>query len=102
MANQIGGFRRRYSRPNFLRRRFNMKSFRLMLSVVLMSLAAAAFAQSDAPKSFDKLKTLAGSWEGPMTTTPKQPDVEGKTMHVSLRVTSTGHVLMHEMTSAGQ
>jgi len=39
-----------------------MKS-RLMLSVVvLMFLSTVAFAQSDAQKSFDKLKTLSGSW----------------------------------------
>jgi len=39
-----------------------MKSLRFMLSVVLMSLSTVAFAQSDAQKSFDKIKTLAGSW----------------------------------------
>ena len=47
-----------------------MKSVRFMLSVVLMSLSTVAFAQSDAQKSFDKLKTLAGSWEGHVTTVP--------------------------------
>jgi hypothetical protein len=35
-----------------------------MLLVVLVSLSAVALAQSDAQESFDKLKTLAGSWEG--------------------------------------
>ena len=69
-----------------------MKSLRFMLSVVLMSLSTVAFAQSDAQKSFDKLKTLAGSWEGTF---------EGKPMQVSLRVTSTGNALMHEMTQGG-
>jgi len=43
-----------------------MKSLRFLLSVALMSLALGAFAQSDpqksdAQKSFDKLKALAGS-----------------------------------------
>ena len=55
-----------------------MKYSRLVFStVILMSLSFIALAQSDvqkppsdAQKSFDKLKTLAGSWEGHVTTTP--------------------------------
>ena len=47
-----------------------MKSLRLMLSIVLVSFATVAFAQSDAQKSFDTLKALAGSWEGHVTTVP--------------------------------
>ena len=56
-----------------------MKSHRYVLSVVLLSLSTLAFAQhdmqkpvaqSDAQKSFDKMKTLAGSWEGHVTTVP--------------------------------
>jgi hypothetical protein len=70
-----------------------MNSSYFMLSVVLMSLSTVAFAQSDAQKSFDKLKTLAGSWEGTM---------DGKSLLVSLRVTSMGSALMHEMTGGGR
>ena len=51
-----------------------------------------AFAQSDAQKSFDKLKTLTGSREGTM---------EGKPPQVSLGVTSMGSALMDEMTGSG-
>jgi hypothetical protein len=81
----------------------NMKSLRLTLSIaVLMSLSTVAFAQSDAQKSFDKLKTLAGSWEGHVTTIPQQADIEGKLMQVSLRATSMGNAVMHEMTVAGR
>jgi len=73
-----------------------MKSLRLMLSVALISLSTVAFAQSAAPtdaqKSFDKLKTLAGTWEGTF---------EGGTIHVTLRVTSMGNALMHEMKGSG-
>jgi len=69
-----------------------MKFRRLMLPLVLMSLSTVALAQSDAQKSFDQLKTLAGSWEGTM---------EGKPLQVSLRVTSMGSALMHEMTRTG-
>ena len=38
-----------------------MRSLRFMLTVVLMSLSTIALAQSDAQKSFEKLKTLAGT-----------------------------------------
>jgi hypothetical protein len=88
-----------------------MKCLRFTLPVVLMSLSTVAFAQSDAQKpvapsdaqkSFDKLKTLAGSWEGHVTTVPLQAEIEGKLMQVTLRVTSMGNALMHEMTGAGR
>ena len=71
----------------------------LRLTLILMSLAPAAFAQ-DAKKSFDSLKTLAGTWQGTVTTEPKMPEMDGKTVNVTLRVTSMGNVLMHEMKSA--
>ena len=57
-----------------------MKSLRFVLSVVLLSLSTVAFAQSDAQKSslapvpseaqksFTTMKSLAGEWEGPVTT----------------------------------
>lgn len=79
-----------------------MKSLRIILSIVLMSLSTVAFAQSDAQKSFDAMKSLAGSWEGPVTLDPPQPQMnDGKPVHVSLRVTSRGHALVHEMREAG-
>jgi len=83
------------------RRTLNMKS-RIALSVLFVLIAATAFAQSDAQKSFDKLKTLAGSWEGHVTTIPPQADIEGKLTHATLRVTSMGNAIMHEMTGAGR
>src|SRR5215472_8644700 len=79
-----------------------MKSLRLVLSVILLSACTLALAQSDAQKSFDKLKTLAGSWEGRVTTTPPEPDIEGKLAHITLRVTSMGNALMHEATGEGR
>ena len=79
-----------------------MKSLRTMLPVVLMALSTVAFAQSDAQKSFDKLKTLVGSWGGRVTTVPPQAEMEGKLMQVTLRVTSMGNALMHEMTGSGR
>ena len=79
-----------------------MKSLRFALAVVLVALSSLAFAQSDAQKSFDQLKSLAGSWEGHVTSFPPQAEMEGKLMQVSLRVTSMGNALMHEMTGAGR
>jgi hypothetical protein len=70
-----------------------MRSLRFALSLALISLSTLAFAQSDAQKSFDKLKSLAGSWEGTF---------EGKPMLISLRVTSMGNALMHEMKPTGR
>jgi hypothetical protein len=94
-----------------------MKSLRFVLSVVLMSLATVAFAQSDAHKmaepkapapkseaqtSFDAMKTLAGDWEGPVKTDmPVEAKVDIKPLHVSMRVTSRGNVLVHEFQEAG-
>jgi hypothetical protein len=78
-----------------------MKSLRFTLSVVLLSFSTVAFAQSDAQKSFEKLKTLAGSWEGHGIADPPQPDMPD-IMQISLRVTSTGNALMHEMKGKGK
>src|SRR6266581_4964393 len=91
----------------------NMKSRRFVLSAVLMSLSTVAFAQSDAQKSsvapvlpeaqksFATMKSLAGEWEGPVTV-PEMPQMsDGKPIHVSLRVTSRGNALVHELQEAG-
>jgi len=80
-----------------------MKSLRVLLPLVVFSLAAAAFAQSDAQKSFDSLKTLAGDWEGPVTVNPPMAEMSGGSniMHISLRVTSRGNAIVHEMQESG-
>jgi len=94
-----------------------MKSRRFLLSVVLMSLATAAFAQSETHKmaepkaaaakseaqsSFDALKALAGNWEGSVKTDmPMAAKGDDKPIHISMRVTSRGNVLVHEMQEAG-
>jgi hypothetical protein len=69
-----------------------MKRLRIVLALLPMSLNIMAYAQSNADKSFDKLKTLAGSWEG---------TYEGKPEEISLRVTSSGNAFVHEATQAG-
>jgi hypothetical protein len=91
-----------------------MKSICLMLFVALMSLTTVAFAQHDAhktaeqvvppeaQKSFDTMKGLAGNWEGPVTVDPPQPEMsDGKPLHITMRVTSRGNALVHEMQEAG-
>jgi hypothetical protein len=88
----------------------DMKSLRLTLSVLLIAVATTAFAQSEAPKtppsdaqkSFDTMKTLAGNWEGKLTTTPPSPEVQGKIAQVTLRVTSSGNAVMHEINIPGR
>jgi hypothetical protein len=61
-----------------------------------------AVAPSAAQKSFEQMKTLAGTWTGQVRTTPVDPDVEGKEVHATLRVTSMGNALMHEMQGMGR
>jgi hypothetical protein len=81
-----------------------MKSLRVMLSVAfLMAFSTVALAQSDAQKSFDNLKALAGTWEGRVTTDPSMPgmDKPNALMQVTMRVTSRGNALVHEMKEAG-
>lgn len=70
-------------------------------SVALMQPAAVTLARADAQQSFDKLKTLEGTWEGHVTTVPKMAQIEGHAVQVTLRVTSRGNALMHEMRISG-
>jgi hypothetical protein len=82
--------------------RLNMK-LRIAASVVFLLIAATTFAAdvaatpSDAQKSFDQLKALAGSWQGPVVM-PKDSGIpEGTIVKVSMRITSRGNALVHEM-----
>lgn len=80
-----------------------MKSLRFMLPIALLALSTAALAQSDAQKSFTQLKALAGTWEGSVTTIPKQSDMgDNARVQITLRVTSRGNAIAHEMHGAGQ
>ena len=79
-----------------------MKTVRVVLQAVVLLLATVALAETDAQRSFEQLKTLAGSWEGPVTTVPPQPDLQGKLTDVTLRVTSMGNALMHELRQSGR
>ena len=94
-----------------------MKPRLISLSAVLLLLSTTAFAQSaahkmdapktrasksDAQKSFETMKSLAGDWEGPVKTDlPVSANVDIKPLHVSMKVTSRGNVLVHEFQEAG-
>jgi hypothetical protein len=80
-----------------------MKLFRVLLPMAVLSIATATFAQSDAQKSFDTLKTLGGEWEGVVTVNPPMPGMTGDNanLHVSMRVTSRGHTIVHELQESG-
>ena len=58
-------------------------------------------ALSDAQAAFEKLKTLAGSWVGQLTTSPADSEFSGRFAQFSLRVTSRGNALTHEMSLSG-
>jgi hypothetical protein len=91
-----------------------MKPWRFPLFFLLLSVSSPALAQSPAhahesagqpvsadAKAFENLKTLAGSWAGRVTTTPRVPALEGTVAQFSLRVTSRGNALAHEVSLAG-
>ena len=88
-----------------------MKSVRYMALPVLLTLSAMSFAQStvqpavvsDSQTSFNTVKSLAGEWEGPVTLDPPMPNMPNMNnpVHISLRVTSRGNAVVHEMQASG-
>src|SRR5829696_5099457 len=73
----------------------------VLLFCVLVSMAhaqtptsqpAKAAAQSDAQKAFEKMKTLAGSWQG---------TVMAMSVNIEIRVASSGSAILHEATAGG-
>ena len=88
-----------------------MKRAGLAFAVFLLSVSGVTFAQShdatdevvkpEARQAFDKLKTLAGSWVGQLTTFPSSPEHDGGFAQFAMRVTSRGHAIAHELSLAG-
>jgi hypothetical protein len=90
-----------------------MKFHRFALVPALMVVPALVLAQSnmnhaadnappsEAAKSFTELKTLAGTWQGGVTTDPKMDGAENAHLEITMRVTSRGNALVHEMQEAG-
>src|SRR5258705_10084592 len=77
---------------------------KLTILIILIATAAVALPQqmpmpktsgpqSDAQKAFEKLKTLAGSWEG---------SIMGMPVQVTIRVTSSSNAILHEGTLSGK
>lgn len=57
---------------------------------------------SDAQKSFDRMKSLAGIWEGAVSAEPPSPMVPaGTKAQITMRITSRGNALVHEMQAPG-
>jgi hypothetical protein len=69
-----------------------MKLFAICLLLTLCT--TAVFAQTDAQKSFDQLKSLDGSWEG--------KNSQGEPVQVSYRMTAGGSALMSEINGHGE
>jgi len=103
-----------------------MNSHRLLLPVALLSLSALSFGQadatkapaqsdphghnsiaasapkSDAQKSFETVKSLAGTWSAKVTLDPPVPSMKSNgPSQVTMRVTSRGNALVHEMYELG-
>ena len=86
-----------------------MKFFRIALYSGLLSLSSLAFAQSTAApvapnqsqKSYDMMKSLAGTWLGTVKMDPIQPGIDDTTVQVTIHVTSSGNAVVHEMKATG-
>jgi hypothetical protein len=85
-----------------------MKVVRFVLSIAVLTVCAVAYGQSpvqpvdrsDAQKSFDLMKTLAGNWQGAVTTDDPAWATD-KPMLLSIRVASHGNALIHELNTGG-
>jgi hypothetical protein len=70
-----------------------MKAFRYAVTIAIVLCAGCALAQSNAQKTFDTLKALAGNWEG--------KNNQGQTLRVSFRETAGGSALLSEIHGQG-
>ncbi len=61
----------------------------LVLVLALMAVSAVGLATSKSQPQFDKLKALAGNWEGKAT--------DGKPVHISYKVVSGGSAVMESI-----
>jgi len=71
-----------------------MTTNRIAVALFVVLAASAALAQSDAQKSFEQLKSLAGTWEG--------KNSKNEPLQVSFKVTSNGSSLMSEIAGHGE
>lgn len=82
--------------------------FLRLVSIVMVSVCVLAHGQSsakpvatsDAQRSFDLLKTLAGNWQGSITTDNPAWGTD-QPLPLSIRVASHGNALIHELNTGG-
>ena len=89
-----------------------MRSVRMGLLLMMAVVTVARAQQHEMPKApppktetqkaFDQMKTLAGSWEGQVSTEPPTPGAQGQAARVSFQVASLGHTLIHDMNIEGR
>lgn len=85
-----------------------MKVLRVAISISILSVCVAAYGQSpgkpvassDAQPAFDLMKTLAGTWQGSITT-DNPAWATDKPMPLSIRLASHGNALIHELNTGG-
>lgn len=93
-----------------------MKSVRILFVAGQLLLPAIGFAQAPGDKHesemakaletpaaqqwFEQIKTLAGTWQGAVTTDPAVPQMAGDVLDVTMRVTSMGNAFMHNARSS--
>ena len=79
-----------------------MKAISFVTCAMMLCVSTIALPQSEAHAqlAFARLKTLAGNWKGHAAMGP-QPGMNAP-VRVSLRVTSGGAALMHEMVPEGR
>jgi phage tail protein X len=68
----------------------------------MQPMSAPQTAPSEAQKSFTEIKALAGTWRGQATIKPPMQGMENTNMEVSMRITSRGNALLHEMKEAAK
>ena len=81
-----------------------MKSFGCVLSILMLTGCGVAYAQSpgkpaavsEAQRAFELMKTLAGNWQGAVTTDNPAWSTD-QPMPLSIRVGSHGNALIHEL-----
>jgi hypothetical protein len=90
-----------------------MKALPVALFLLFASAASPALGQpaadpapsetavSDAQAAFEKLKSLAGSWVGQLDMGPGADEFNGRLAQFSIRVTSRGNALVHELSLSG-
>lgn len=85
-----------------------MRVLRLALPASVLFVCAVALGQSpaapkdpsDSQASFSLMKTLAGAWQGSVTTDSPAWATD-KPQHLSIRVSSHGNALIHELDTGG-